>query len=50
MTAECIKKNGVNVKTAVQLFSKGNVETVYQSGDINLYQKKINSSDFELLC
>lgn len=33
MTAECIKKNGIDVKTAVQLSSAGNVETVYQSGD-----------------
>ncbi|EIP8074847.1 hypothetical protein LT173_002437 [Enterococcus faecalis] len=33
MTAECIKKNGIDVKTAVQLSSEGNVETVYQSGD-----------------
>lgn len=32
MTAECIKKNGIDVKTAVQLSSEGNVETVYQSG------------------
>ncbi|WP_025194443.1 EF0163 family protein [Enterococcus faecalis] len=33
MTAECIKKNGIDVKTAVQLSSEGNVETVYQSED-----------------
>ncbi|EGO8197466.1 hypothetical protein E5K21_002671 [Enterococcus faecalis] len=33
MTAECIKKNGIDVKTAVQLSSEGNVENVYQSGD-----------------
>lgn len=33
MTDECIKKNGIDVKTAVQLSSKGNVETIYQSGD-----------------
>ncbi|MGM0291482.1 MULTISPECIES: EF0163 family protein [unclassified Enterococcus] len=33
MTAECIKKNGVDVKTAVQLSSEGNVETIYQSED-----------------
>lgn len=33
MTAECIKKNGIDVKTAVQLSSEGNVEIVYQSGD-----------------
>lgn len=32
LTAECIKKNGIDVKTAVQLSSEGNVETVYQSG------------------
>lgn len=33
MTAECIKKNGIDVKTAVQLSSEGNVETVYHAGD-----------------
>lgn len=33
MTAECIKKNGIDVKTAVQLSSEGNVETIYQSED-----------------
>ncbi|MGM0288760.1 EF0163 family protein [Enterococcus sp. AZ029] len=33
MTEECIKKNGIDVKTAVQLSSEGSVVDIYQSSD-----------------
>ncbi|NAA53770.1 EF0163 family protein, partial [Enterococcus faecalis] len=41
MTAECIKKNGIDVKTAVQLSSEGSVLDIYQSSD-NKYAIVLN--------
>lgn len=41
MTAQCIKKNGIDVKTAVQLSSEGSVLDIYQSSD-NKYAIVLN--------
>ena len=36
MNAECIKKNGIDVKTGAKLESKGEVSSIYQNDKRNM--------------